>query len=129
MSRAIVEQLLYLMDEAFDAKEQEHSLLTNLRSVPDDGWLWVPSGGARSIFDIVRHVGECKYVYDNHAFGDGSMRWDRPATVPTVVREAPMAAVVEWLREGEHRWRESISELEDDGRATKTTTRQLGPGL
>ena len=119
MSRALIEQLLYLMDEAFDAAEQDHSLLANLRSVPDDGWLWVPSGGARSVFDIVRHVGECKYVYDNHAFGDGSMRWDVPATLPGVEPDTERTAVEEWLREGQRRWRDSISGLKDDGELLK----------
>jgi len=115
MPRATVEQVLYQIDQAFDASEQDHSLLANLRSVPDDGWLWVPSGGARSIFEIVRHVGECKFVYENHAFGDASMRWDRPGTVPTVGSETPRPAVIEWLSEGQHRWRASIANLDDDG--------------
>jgi hypothetical protein len=86
MGESGVEQLLYLLDEAFEGNE-EHSLLANLRTVAPDDWLWLPAGGGRSIFDLVRHVGECKYVYENHAFGDGSMRWDSPATVPTVERD------------------------------------------
>jgi hypothetical protein len=68
MGRSGVEQLLYLLDEAFEGSE-EHSLLGNLRTVTPDDWLWLPAGGGRSIFDLVRHVGECKYVYQNHAFG------------------------------------------------------------
>lgn len=113
MSQAIVEQLLYLMDEAFDGAEQEHSLLGNLRSLGEDDWGWVPGGGLRSIFEIVRHVGECKYVYDNHAFGDGSMRWDRPETVPSVGSGTPPAHVIEWLHEGQRVWRASIASLAD----------------
>ena len=46
------------------------------------------------------HVGECKYVYENYAFGDGSMRWDRPGTVPSVGKGTPTAEVLEWLQEG-----------------------------
>src|SRR3990172_1734052 len=91
-TRAAIEQLLYLMDQAFQgqgALEGAHSFLSNLGSVGDDDWLWLPPGGGRCIFDIVAHVGECKYVYDSHAFGDGSMRWDRPGTVPAVERGAP----------------------------------------
>ena len=53
-----VEQLLYLMDEAFEGSK-EHALMNNLRSVPDGDWLWTPPGGERSVFDIVQHVGEC----------------------------------------------------------------------
>lgn len=113
MSRAGVEQLLYLLDEAFEGTG--HSLLANLHSVRDDDWFWLPLGGGRCIFDIVQHVGECKYVYDNHAFGDGSMRWDRPGTVTTVDRDTPTAAVIAWLREGQRRFRESVEALADDG--------------
>ena len=35
MSRAAVEQLLYLMDEAFEG-DSDHSLLANLRSVTEE---------------------------------------------------------------------------------------------
>lgn len=41
LSRVAVEQLLYLMDEAFEA-HGEHSLLRNLESVSRDDWLSVP---------------------------------------------------------------------------------------
>ncbi len=113
VSRAAVEQLLYLMDEAFEGKA-EHSLLANLRTVTEDDLLWVPPGGHRSIPEIAGHVGQCKYVYDNHAFGDASMRWDRPGTVPALDREAPQADVIDWLREGHRRLREHVAGLADD---------------
>jgi len=113
MGKSGVEQLLYLLDEAFEGSE-EHSLLGNLRTVTPDDWLWVPPSGGRSIFDLVRHVGECKYVYENHAFGDGSMHWDRPGTVPSVERDTPLPSVIEWLREGQRRLRDGIAALADD---------------
>ena len=116
-TRAAIEQLLYLMDEAFEgegALEGAHSFLANLISVNDDDWFWLPPGGGRCIFDIVAHVGECKYVYDSHAFGDGSMRWDRTGTVPTVERRAPQSQIVDWLREGHRRFRQSVASLADD---------------
>lgn len=113
MGKAGIEHLLYTMDEAFEGN-REASLLANLNSLRDDDWLWVPPGGGRSIFDIVVHVGECKYVYDNHAFGDGSMRWDRPGTVPTADREASKATTIDWLREGQRLLRNSVVGLEDD---------------
>ena len=119
MSRIAVEQLLYLTDNAFETvsapADEAHSLLSNLRSVADDDWLWVPPGGGRRIFDIVRHVGECKYVYDNHAFGDGAMRWDRPGIVPTIDRDTPREDVIDFLRKGQARWRGSIARLSGDG--------------
>ena len=112
--RSSIEQYLYLMDEAFDVPGN-HPLLANLRSLAGDDWLWAPPGGERTIFQIVQHVGECKYVYDNHAFGDGSMRWDRPGTIPSVEPGTDPAGIVEWLREGHRRLRDNVAALEDDG--------------
>jgi DinB superfamily len=114
MSRAAIEQLLYLMDEAFDAEGHEHSLLANLRSLKDEDWGWVPPGGSRPVFEIVAHVGLCKYVYDNHAFGDRTMRWDRPVSLPGIRREASSDEVIAWLREAQRVWRGSVAGLESD---------------
>jgi hypothetical protein len=76
---------------------------------PED-WAWRPPGGARSIQDIVAHVGTCKLMYENHAFGDATLRWEDPlaesATTPT--------AAIAWLREGQARLRASIAALGDD---------------
>ena len=113
MGREAIEQLAYLMDEAFDGND-EHSLLWNLRSVGEDGWLWLPPGGGRSVYDIVQHVGECKYVYESHAFGDGAMRWDRPGTIPSPPPVQHPAGVIDWLRDGHRRVRESLLALRDD---------------
>jgi hypothetical protein len=113
-SRAAIEQLLYLMDEAFDAEGHEHSLLANIRSLEEEDWQWVPPGGGRHTLAIVVHVGQCKYVYDNHAFGDGSMRWDRPATLPGIREDATVEEVITWLREGQRVLRQSVTALESD---------------
>jgi hypothetical protein len=118
MSRAAIEQYLYLMDEAFEGN-REHCLLANLRSVPADGWSWLPPSGGRSVFDIVLHVGACKFVYENHAFGDGSMRWDRPGTVPTIQRDTPPAAIIDWLQAGQQALKDSVAALADDGELMK----------
>ncbi len=109
-----IEQFLYVLDEAFDTPDPEHSLLRNLRSVPDEAWTWVPAGGSRSIFDIVQHVGECKFVYDNQCFGDGSMAWNKPGTIPTVERDTPRENVVDWLRRGHAALRGHLEALTDD---------------
>lgn len=121
MSRAGVDQLLYLMDTAFEG-EREHSLLSNLRSVTEDDWTSAPAEAHRSIFDIVRHVGECKYVYENHAFGDCSMRWDRPGTVPTVESDVAKAGAIDRLREGQRLLRERVAALDDEELLTPRRT-------
>ena len=114
MSRAAIEQLLYTMDEAFEGN-REHSLIANLGSLTDEDWAWLPAGGVRSIFQIIEHVGECKYVYENHAFGDGSMRWDRPGSIPAITISARPAVIIDWLREGHRRLALSAASLGDDG--------------
>ena len=89
-------------------------MLSNLKSVKDDEWLWVPAKGGRSIFSIVRHIGEGKYIYDSHAFGDGSMRWDRPGSYPVVAPEQTSGEIIEWLKEGQRLFTEHVQALADD---------------
>ena len=115
MERVAIDHYLYLLDQAFEPDgHPEHALMLNLNSVRDDQWRWLPEGARRCIFDIVAHTGECKYVYDNHAFGDGSMRWDRPGSVPSIARTASPEEIIAWLREGQRRMRSSVEALEDD---------------
>ncbi|MDO8614109.1 MAG: DinB family protein [Dehalococcoidia bacterium] len=115
MGRAGVEQLLYLMDQAFEAREAHewHSLLSNLESVRDEDWLRVPDGGVRSIAEIAEHVGEGKRMYANHAFGDAKMKWDdfgaRLANLPA------KAEMIGWLRQGQALWRGCVERLDDEG--------------
>lgn len=113
MGRDAIEQFVYLMDEAFEGNT-EHALLWNLRSVGEDGWLWLPPTGSRSVFDIVRHVGECKYVYESHAFGGGTISWAVPDTIPPLPPVQHPADVIDWLREGHRRVRDSLLALSDD---------------
>jgi hypothetical protein len=39
--------------------------------------------------------------YENHAFGDGAMRWDHPGTIPPIPPVQQPADVIGWLRQGE----------------------------
>ncbi len=115
MAKIAVEQLLYLLDEAF-AGSQEHSLLGNLRSVSGDDWLWVPEGGGRSIWQIAGHAATAKYVYANHTFGDGNLRWnDQVVSVPKVgdVSDGAADAFLNWAKEGHARFRAGVAALDD----------------
>lgn len=114
MGRTAIDHYLYLMDEAFSGRGDEHPLLTNLESVQDEDWRWLPDGGARSIGDIVAHVGECKYVYDNQAFGDRSMRWDIPGSIPSLQATATKSEALVWLEDGHRSLRASVEALSDD---------------
>jgi len=122
MGRAAIEQLLYLMDDAFEGADEE-DLLGNLRAVTQTEWLAVPPGCVRSIRQIIGHIGACKYMYDDHAFGDGSMTWEDPAgdlgvsmedlQSRTLAREPPMREITQWLRNGHCRLRGHLAELDD----------------
>ena len=122
MGRGAVEQLLYLMDGAFDGEDEE-GLIGNLRSVAQADWGATPPGGTRSIRQIVGHIGACKYMYDNHAFGNAELTWDDPAADVGVSmedlqsrileREPPMDRVIDWLMEGQRRLREHLAAIED----------------
>src|SRR5436853_583974 len=111
MTTATISQLVYLLDEAFQGPDW-HSLLGNLRSLTPEDWSWVPPGGERSIRDIVQHVGSCKFMYHNHAFGDATLTWDAPL-VEGGDALAALAPAIEWLREGQERLRHSIAALDD----------------
>lgn len=112
MTAVRVSELVALLDEAFQGTRW-HSLLRNLESVTPADWLWVAPGGRRSIRDIVAHVGGCKFMYQNQAFGDGQFTWDDP---PVAGDEAldTVPSAVEWLREGHQRLRGSVAALNDD---------------
>jgi hypothetical protein len=111
MSRAAVDALLWLLDQAF-ADDVEHALLANLRTVPPAAWTWLPDGGQRSIRALVQHVGGCTVMYDNHAFGDAALAWDDPI-VQGDGALADVATAVAWLRQGHTRLREHIAALDD----------------
>lgn len=113
MSRAGIEQLLYMMDQAFESDLGE-SLLANVASVPAELWSQVTPGGKRTIHEIVRHLAECKHVYDNHAFGDQSMRYEKPETMPRMAEDASPPDVVASLRAGQASLRGHVASLPDD---------------
>jgi hypothetical protein len=125
MTRAAVEQLLYLLDEAFEGIEQPwHSVLGNLKSVTEEDWLWTPPGGARTIRLLTAHMGAATLLYDSHAFGDGTIGWNDPAgdlglgmedlqSFAVLDNEPPMADIIAWTAETYRQFRGHVAELED----------------
>jgi hypothetical protein len=106
-NRAGIEQLVWLLDQAFEGGE--HSLLVNVASVRDEHWAVVPDGAGRTIGAILGHVGGAKYMYENFAFGDGTLE----NGVPPVAPPAGRAPLLEWLREGHRRFTASLGALSD----------------
>ena len=98
MTAPAVDQLLYLLDEAF-AGEDWHALLRQLHAITPVEWCWAPPGGQRTIRDIVQHVGGCKVMYENYAFGDATLSWEHPIVTGGEAL-ADVASAVAWLRRG-----------------------------
>ena len=112
MASTEVSQLVWLLDEAFDGKHW-HSLVTNVNAVDPRDWTLIPEGGDRSIKDIVEHVGVCKIMYENHAFGDAHLSWD-DQLVDGEESLATIPAAIEWLRGCHERLKQSVAVLSDD---------------
>ncbi|MBF6599745.1 MAG: DinB family protein [Dehalococcoidia bacterium] len=117
-SRTTIEQLLFMLDAAFEGDAERpqqswHALLVNLASAPREQWDWKPEGGSRTIASLALEVGVCKYVYDNRAFGDGSMDWNVPGSYPVPAGDSA-DDVVAYLRRGHAALRAHVAGLHDD---------------
>jgi DinB superfamily len=118
VARAAVDEILYMLDEAFDPLSPPNpddcqSLMPNLARVTEDMWRAAPAGGERSIFGIVIHIGACKYLGANHMFGDRSLTWDSKLANPWPDSEPHKGEVIAWLRAGHRRFRHHVEALED----------------
>lgn len=116
--RGGIDALLDLMDEAFRGRGIEESnesqaLLTNLATVTDDQWRALPAGAVRSIADIASHVGACKIMYDDYAFGAGTLRFGTPEVEPFDAGGTP-AEVTAWLESAHARLVAHVGALPDD---------------
>jgi len=119
MADPAVEALLYLLAEAFEGRGIEESnesqaLLTNLATVNETTWRAMPSGATRSIESMVLHVGTCKVMYDDYAFGSGTKQWGQPDVQPWEEGAAPMEEAIAWLRDTHRSFVEHIEGLTDD---------------
>lgn len=117
-TRSGIDTLVNLMDEAFRGRGLEKSnesqaLLTNLASVPGKHWRTVPAGGSRTIEAITGHVGACKVMYDDYAFGPGKLRFTTPEVEPFADGGEP-AEIIAWLEEAHARLVEHVRDLADD---------------
>jgi uncharacterized damage-inducible protein DinB len=117
--RGGIEALLYLLDEAFRGRGIEESnesqaLLPNLRSVPDEAWLAVPPGAARSVAAMALHVGACKVMYADYAFGGGTLQFGTPEVEPWPEDAVPRSELMPWLEATHERLVAAVAALTDD---------------
>ncbi len=115
--RSGIETLLGIMDEAFRGggeQSESQALLANLAGVTDDEWRALPPGAARSIESMAVHVGACKVMYADYAFGSGTLRFGTPEVEPWGDGRAPRDAVIAWLIEVHERLVAHVAALDDD---------------
>jgi hypothetical protein len=113
-----IDEVVYLLEEAFRGKgieetNEAQSLLANLATVTDETWRRPPPSGRRTIESIVLHVGTCKIMYDEYAFGLGRLRWDDPELAPWRDGEAPRDHAIDWLTGAHDRLMEHVRPLDD----------------
>lgn len=113
-SRVIIDSLCGLIEDAFES-DLSQSLMGNLANLRGEDWTAVPHGGSRSIADILEHVGWCKWMYEDYAFGGASLQGDQPPLIPAGgARSRPHTELITWLREGHQKWLASVRSLPDD---------------
>lgn len=128
-SRTALETLAWLIEEAFEGNSDQ-SLLGNLRDVREEDWTALLAGANRSIGEILEHVGWAKWMYEDYAFGPGTMRGDQPPLIPADgARSRPQKELLEWLSEGHRRWLASASSLTDDADLEKDRLTNWGDFL
>jgi hypothetical protein len=101
-SRGGIEALLDVMEEAFRGRGIEQSnesqaLLPNLASVSVEAWQALPPSASRSIGAIALHVGACKIMYADYAFGDGTLQFGTPQVEPWPEDAVAPGELVPWL--------------------------------
>ena len=114
LGRTALDTLCWLLDDAFEG-DPAHSLLANLRGLEPDDWTALPPGAGRSIAEHLEHVGWAKWMYEDYAFGPGTLRGDQPPLVPADgASSRPPDELLAWLRAGHQRWLASVRALPDD---------------
>ena len=116
--RGGIDALLDLLEEAFRGAgpeaDESQALLPNLATVPDAAWRALPPGAARTIESIALHVGSCKVMYDDYAFGSASLLFATPAVEPFTEGTAERQAVMDWLDSAHRQIAAHVGELVDD---------------
>jgi uncharacterized damage-inducible protein DinB len=129
--RGAIEAYLDLLGEAFrgsgiEESNESQALMTNLASVPDTVWRALPPGAARSIESIALHVGICKIMYDDYAFGSGSLRFATPEVEPFAEGASERSDVVSWIEDAHDRLVAHVAALPDDAELDRTRPTNWG---
>jgi uncharacterized damage-inducible protein DinB len=117
-ARGGIEELLSLMDEAFrgvgiEESNESQALLNNLASVTDEQWRARLPNVERTIESIANHVGACKIMYDDYAFGGASLRFATPEVEP-FADGGSRAEMTAWLEQAHAQLAGHVAALPDD---------------
>ena len=127
--RKMIDTLCWLIEEAFSG-DPGQSLISNLANLREQDWTALPAGAGRSIDEILEHVGWCKWMYEDYAFGTASLRGDLPPLVPPgEVKARPHEELLRWLREGHEKWLASVRSLQDDSELERERLTNWGEKL
>jgi uncharacterized damage-inducible protein DinB len=107
-----------MLDEAFagpgiEATGESQALMSNLATVDEATWRARPRGASRTIESMVLHVGSCKVMYADAAFGPGALGWEDAEVQPWQEGEAPMRDALAWLEAAHRALIEPIAGLQD----------------
>jgi hypothetical protein len=109
-----IEVLCWMIEEAFTG-DLSQSLMSNLVNLKGNDWNALPANAGRSIAEILEHVGWCKWMYENYAFGDARLPGDQPPLIPPGgMKSRPIDELLSWLKEGHNKWLSSVHALEND---------------
>jgi uncharacterized damage-inducible protein DinB len=95
--------------------------------VTDDEWRALVPGAARTIEHVALHVGACKIMYADYAFGTASLRFGTPEVEPwTAEGPAERREVVAWLEAAHARLVEHVEALPGDAELTRPRATNWG---
>ncbi len=129
--RGGIEALLYLLEEAFRGRgieetDESQALLPNLATVREEWRHARPAGATRTIESIALDIGSCKVMYDDYAFGRGTLDWGTPEVEPWPEGAASPDAMRSSLETVHDRPVEHVASLEDDGELDRPRTTNWG---
>ncbi len=116
-SRTAIDELVILFDHVLEEHgfgwDHWHSILWNLHNVTPDQWTELPSGGGRTIRELVTHLGATFLVYADRTFGDGAREWGDRIIDGMGPGETPEETIA-WLRRSHAHLRSRLAALTDD---------------
>jgi len=110
-SRAVAQDILWRMDQAW-SEDRWHALWSHLEGLTWEEAAWRPMEGRRTILNILAHLGLCKIMYWEYAFGPARMTWLETGDLLPKEEDVGMWRV--WLQAAHEQFRSAVKELTDE---------------